>query len=147
MALNYTSFQSFPLQIVGINSDYNAKITAIETFIKSDMAAVGVVVTDAILSYFVFWFFCQDDTSTVVVEAGENTQVKEFSEPAMTKQIQAWNIGVEKLRTLCGITQEAIDDIVNSNYGYYPEKKAIETILSGTTITINQKYLSKRSLL
>jgi hypothetical protein len=119
MALNYLTFQTYPLQITGITSEYNSKITAIENFVKSDMAAVGVTVTDAILSYFVFWFFCQDTQTSVFAETGENSQVKEFSTPEIFKQVQAWNIGVEKLRT----------------------------VLEATGKTVNEKYLSKRSLL
>lgn len=148
MALSYLTFQTYPLQIVGITSEYNAKITAIETFVKSDMAAVGVTVTDAILSYFVFWFFCQDATTTVAVETGENSQVKEFSTPEVFKQVQAWNIGVDKLRALCGITDEEIETRIGySSNAYFPESEAIKAIILGTSITINQKYLSKRSLL
>ena len=147
MALSYLTYQTYPLQITGITSEYNSKITAIETFVKSDMAAIGVTVTDAILSYFVYWFFCQDATTTVTPESGENSQVKEFSTPEIFKQVQAWNIGVDKLRVLCGITEEEIETTKSSYYGYYPESEIIESILSGTAITINEKYLSKRSLL
>jgi len=143
MALNYTSFQSFPLQVIGITSDYNAKITAIENFVKSDMAPVGVTVTDAILSYFVFWFFCQDATTTVAVETGENSQVKEFSTPEIFKQVQAWNIGVDKLRVLCGITDDNIIWLGNS----MTTAEKIHHLVLAAGITINEKYLSKRSLL
>lgn len=72
MALNYQSFQNFPLQIVGITSDYNAKITAIENYVVSDIAYSGDASDlTAILPYFVFWFFCNDAQTTVVVESGK----------------------------------------------------------------------------
>lgn len=120
MALTFTGFKSFPLQIVGITEDYNAKINEIETFVVSDLAYSGEVgEVNAVLPYFVFWFFCQDAQTTVVVETGENAQVQEFSYPEIFKQVQNWNIGVEKLQAICD------------------EK--------GTTV--NEKYLSKRSLL
>jgi hypothetical protein len=120
MVLTYSSFQTFPLQIVGITSDYNAKIQAIENFVIADLAYSGEASDiSAILPYFVFWFFCQDTQTTVFVETGENSQVKEFSTPEIFKQVQAWNIGVDKLRT----------------------------VLEATGKTINEKYLSKRSLL
>jgi hypothetical protein len=147
MALTYSNFNAYPLQIVGINSDYNPKITAVENFVKSDMGAVGVNVTDAILSCFVFWFFCQDKTTTVTPENGEMSQVAEFSQPEIFKQIQAWNYGVDQLRVLCGITKEEIETIKNSYLGYYPEFEIIDSILSSGSITINTKYLSKRSAL
>jgi hypothetical protein len=143
MALSYLTYQTYPLQITGITSEYNSKITAIETFVKSDMAAVGVTVTDAILSYFVYWFFCQDATTTVTPESGENSQVEEFSTPEIFKQVQAWNIGVDQLRVLCGITDDNIIWLGNSMI----LSQKIHHLVSAAGITINEKYLSKRSLL
>jgi hypothetical protein len=142
MALTYLSFQSFPLQIVGISSDYNAKITAIENFVISDLAYSGDAEDlTAVLPYFVFWFFCQDAQTTVFSETGENSQVKEFSNPETYKQERAWNIGVEKLRTLFGITDEALSMAA----GTMAEK--IHALVLGSGKTVNEKYLSKRSLL
>ena len=58
MALTYTAFQKFPLQIVGIDADYNAKITAIEEFVIADLAYSGTASDiTSVLPYFVFWFF------------------------------------------------------------------------------------------
>jgi hypothetical protein len=140
--MNYTTFQAYPLQIVGITSDYNAKITAIENFIIADLAYSGTAgdVTE-ILPYFVFWFFCQDAQTTVFTETGENSQVKEFSTPEILKQVQMWNLGVEKLRTLFGITDEAL----SLTAGTMAEK--IHALVLGSGKTVNEKYLSKRSLL
>ena len=102
MALTYTAFQKFPLQIVGIDADYNAKITAIEEFVVADLAYSGTASDiTSVLPYFVFWFFCQDRATNVSVETGENLQLKEFTEPAIEKQINAWNLGVEKLTAIC----------------------------------------------
>lgn len=102
MALNYTAFQQFPLQIIGISSDYNAKITAIENFVVADLSYTGDAGDiEAILPYFVFWFFCQDEKSSVVVEVGENSQIKEFSFPEITKQVMAWDLAVEMLLVVC----------------------------------------------
>ena len=102
MALTYTAFQKFPLQIVGIDADYNAKIAAIEEFVVADLAYSGTASDiTSVLPYFVFWFFCQDRTTTVSAETGENLQLKEFTEPAIEKQINAWNLGVEKLTAIC----------------------------------------------
>jgi hypothetical protein len=160
MALTYSNFNSFPLQIVGINSDYNSKITAIENFVKSDMAITGATVSDAVLAYFVFWFFCQESASSVWAETGENSQVTEFSEPSMLKQIQAWNLGVDQLRVICGITEEEIRNlslryIFNvPSFSYFYEKTQVvfayekmKFILDEKKISINMNYLSKRSFL
>jgi len=146
MALNYNTFQVYPLEIEGITSEYNTKITAVENFVKSDMAATGVTVTDAILSYFVFWFLCQDAAITVTIKTGETAPIAKTVYPSFDKQIQNWNIGVDKLRLLCGITEDEIENLMMTMYGY-ARKEAIEMLLSGDGITINSKYLSKRSLL
>lgn len=140
--MTYTTFQQYPLQIVGITSDYNAKITAIENFVIADLAYsgdAGDVVS--ILPYFVFWFFCQDAQTTVFVETGENSQVKEFSTPEILKQVQMWNVGADKLRTLLGVTDEALSLAA----GTTAEK--IHTLVLASSKTVNEKYLSKRSLL
>lgn len=111
MALTHTSFLSFPLQVVGITSDYNAKIQAIENFIISDMAYSGDASDlTAILPYFVFWYFCQDAATTVTPESGENSQVKEFSTPEIVKQVKNWNTGAEKLRALVLASGETINE-------------------------------------
>jgi hypothetical protein len=142
MALNYTSFQSFPLQIVGITSDYNSKITSIEKFVIEDLAYSGTASdVTAILPYFVFWFFCNDAKTTVTPENGEMSQVSEFSTPEIFKQVQAWNIGVKKLRAVFEITDEALD----LASGTMSEKIHALVLASGKTV--NEKYLSTRSLI
>jgi len=142
MALTYSNFLSFPIQIVGVNSDYNAKITAIENFVVSDLAYSGTASDlTAILPYFVFWFFC-NDTTTTVVESGENGQVKEFSYPETIKQETAWNIGVDKLRTVFGITDDGLAELVS---GSLSDK--IHALVLASDKTVNEKYLSKRSRL
>lgn len=144
MALNYNTFQVYPFEIDGITSEYNSKITAVETFVKSDMAATGVTVTDAILSYFVYWFLLQDASITVTIKTGETASISKTSYPSFEKQIQNWNIGVDKLRVLCGITDEAL---LSYEYGMTRDYVRIHEIITAAGITINEKYLSKRSLL
>ncbi len=141
MALNYNTFQVYPLEIEGITSEYNSKITAVENFVKSDMAASGVVVTDAILSYFVYWFLLQDASITVTIKTGETVGIAKTSYPSFEKQIQNWNIGVDKLRALCEITEESISLAA----GTLSEKIHALVLASGNVI--NENYLSKRSLL
>ena len=121
MALTFNNFKTYPIEIIGITADYNARITAIETFVLSDLEYSGEASDlNAILPYFVFWYFCQDRTTVVTAQTGENSQVqKEFSTPEIFKQVQAWNLGVKKLQTLIDANEE----------------------------TVNVYYLSKRSLL
>jgi len=147
MALTYTDFQTYPTDIADINSQYNAKIAAVEAFVVEDMAANGVTVSSAILKYFVFWYLCQSQVTTITAKTGENLPISKNSIPDVSMQVQNWNTGVEKLRALCGITDEEIEASKNSYYGYYPENEIIETLLSSSDVTINENYLSKRSML
>jgi hypothetical protein len=120
MALTFNDFETYPIEIIGITAYYNARIAAIETFVLSDLEYSGESSDlSTILPYFVFWYFCQDATTTVFVETGENSQVKEFTQPEIFKQVQAWNLGVKRLQTLIDANEE----------------------------TVNEYYLSKRSLL
>lgn len=152
MALTYADFLEYPLQIAGIDASetvgetttyfYSEKITEIETFVVEDMAYNGSVSLSAILPYFVYWFICRDWKSNVMVEAGESEQLKEFTVPSIMKQVRNWNIGVDKLRAALGITDELIDE---QNQTFVSQ--AIHNILESNDISINENYLSKRSLL
>jgi hypothetical protein len=147
MASTYTTFLTYPLEIVGITSEYNTRITAIENFVISDMALTGVaegVIASvaAILPYFVFWYFCQNEATIITAKTGENAQIQKTSIPALNKQIQNWDIGVDKMRTALGITI----DVLESYHGLTLAER-IHSFLESEGITINEKYLSKISWL
>ena len=100
--MEYTAFEIYPLQILGIDESHNSEIAAIEDFIVSDIAYTG----DAndlipILPYFVFHNFCESRRSKVTALNGESAQVAEFTIPSYNEQKKVWNIGVEKLNALC----------------------------------------------
>lgn len=100
--MEYTAFENYPLQILGIDESYNSELTVIEDFIKSDIAYSGVeddIVP--ILPYFVFHNFCEKRRSQVTALNGENSHVAEFTLPSTDQQKNVWNIGVEKLNALC----------------------------------------------
>lgn len=156
MALTHDDFMIYPLQIVGIDSSipgegegdediyiYDEKIQEIENFVVEDMSYSGEASdVSAILPYFVYWFFLQNETSMSVVNAGENYQVKEFTEPSILKQVKNWNTGVDKLRVLFGITDESLDVLTCMRMS---EKIHFFVLQSGKII--NENYLSKRTLL
>ena len=143
MALTYQSFQTYPLQIEGIDSSFDSLISEIEAFVISDLAYSGDADDlTAILPYFVFWFFCQNCTSSANAMTGENSQVKELSEPVMFKQVNNWNTGVNMLRVLFGVTEDLLCDYLSS-----PLHVRIHELVLASGKTVNEKYLSKRSLL
>jgi hypothetical protein len=110
--MDYTYFQNYPLQILGIDESYNDELIDIEDFIKSDIAYSGDVLDlIPILPYFVFHNFCFARLSDVVAISGERASVAEFTIPSNEKLKSNWNIGVEKLTALCSLkTTTAKDD-------------------------------------
>jgi len=100
--MTYENFNTYPLQILGIDESYNDELTAIEDFIKSDIAYTGDVLDlTPILPYFVFHNFCVARLSEVVAISGERASVAEFTIPSSEKMKSNWNIGAEKLTALC----------------------------------------------
>jgi len=152
MALTHADFNSYPVIISGINKSegsgeslvylYDAMISGLEEFVNSDMAYTGSVTVSAVFKYFVYYLFCQEQASTVTANAGENINIDKVSMPSRDKQIFAWNYGVESLRTLLGITKDLIDERIELF-----ECDKIHSIVKELGISINEKYLNKRSLL
>lgn len=111
--MDHSNFESYPIQIVGITSDYDGLLQEIADFILADIGYSGSESDlDDVLPYFVFYNFCQEQQSTVVAKTGESSQVKEFSNISLTKQINAWNIGVAKLTAICAEKGTTVDNEV-----------------------------------
>jgi len=142
MAITNATFKMFPLEIEGITSEWDTQITAIKNFVVSDMAAVGVTVSDTILSYFVYWFLCQEAATTVTAKTGETAPISKTTYPDFSKQIRTWNLGATILRTEFGITQAILDNRIETS-----DTEKIKSILLGSDLSVNQKYLSKISLI
>lgn len=143
MATTYTAFTTYPLEITGITSDYNSKIAAIEAFVLSDMEYSGEASElTAILPYFIYWFFLQDKVTDATAQGGENMPILKDSQPDILKQIQNWNTGVKMLRAIFGITDEKLNALTGMTMG-----EKIHAFVLGSGKTINEKYLSKRSIL
>jgi len=116
--MNYENFNTYPLQILGIDESYDDELKAIEEFVIDEISYTGDVNDlTLLLPYFVFCAFCEKKYSEVVASVGETATVKEFTIPANSAQIKVWNVGVKKLNDLC-----------NEN-----------------STTANEKYLSKIS--
>lgn len=148
MATTYQSFLTYPLEITGITSEHNPRIAAIEEFILSDMEYSGEdSELTAILPYFIFWFFLQDKVTDATTQGGENLPILKDSQPDVLKQIANWNTGVKKLRDHLGITQAAIDVLRRSRLFRMTESEYVKTLASNLNISINENYLSKRSIL
>jgi len=102
MALTYTAFQKFPLQIVGIDADYNAKITAIEEFVLADLAYSGTESDiTSVLPYFVFWFFLSRQGDNRIRRNGRKLAIKRVHRTSdrKTNQFKNGEIGLKGLTT------------------------------------------------
>ena len=99
--MKYTQFLQYPIRIAGINDSYDSELTAIETSVKNEIAYSGVAADiESVLPYFVFFKFCENKSSEVTVK-GETSAVSELTVASHVTQVRAWNLGVEKLKSIC----------------------------------------------
>ena len=109
--MDYSNFEKYPLQIIGINESYNDELTAIEEVVIDEIGYSGDVNDlENILPYFVFFKFCEDRASSVTAKTGEMSEVAEFSVPSVLSQVRAWNIGAKLLDDLCTENEVTADD-------------------------------------
>ena len=111
--MDYTSFQKYPINIIGISERNNAELTAIEEQIVNEIDYSGDVddLVD-ILPFFVYFRFCESRISSTTEQTGESITVKEFTETSFFAMCRAWNIGAKKLTDLCAANAQ----IASSNY-------------------------------
>jgi len=108
--MDYSNFETYPIQIIGINESYNSELKAIEQVVVDEIGYSGEA-DDLIpiLPYFVFFKFCENRASEVTTK-GEMLQVAEFSMPSVLSQIRAWNIGAKLLDDLCTENETTASD-------------------------------------
>ena len=103
MAVTCVNFKKYPIEILGIDATYNEELTAIETFVKSEIEYTGEDSDiESALPYFIFFKYFENKHSETTVK-GETAVIAEHTVPAYDIQIRAWNIGVEFLRDICFI--------------------------------------------
>lgn len=152
MSVTHADFEKYPLQIAGIGKSegtgeskvyiYDKLLSEIKDFVVLNMSYTGTVNIDNVLPYFVFYFFNQEYLTTVTANNGENIKIDKVSQPAIYKQIWAWNTGVDLLRGLFGIT----DQLINERTELF-ECEKIHAIVEGLGISINEHYLNKIRML
>lgn len=100
--MTYEDFQSYPIQILGIDDTYDGELTAIETLVKEKIEYTGEVADiESVLPYFVFFKFCENAQTEVTAKNGESITTSEFTFPSYNSMIRAWNLGVDKLIAIC----------------------------------------------
>lgn len=100
--MNYQDFLKYPLQIVGINEDYDNALDAIEELVKSEIEYSGDIEDiESVLPYFVYFKFCENRESEVSATLGEHITVSETVGSSYAAMIRAWNLGVKKLNAIC----------------------------------------------
>ena len=113
--MDYTNFQKYPLQILGVNESYNEELTAIEELVVSEIDYSGNA-DDLLplLPYFVFYKFNDKNKSTVTI-SGELAQVAEFTFQINRQMDVAWNIGAYRLTNLCTEKNQTANETYKSN--------------------------------
>ncbi len=113
--MDYTTFENYPLQILGIDDSYNSELNAISSFLEGDIEYTGEVEDlENILPYFVFYKFCENRKSEITAASGEQSKTAEFSVATEVRQVKAWNYGVTKLNALLLANGETANEIYTS---------------------------------
>lgn len=101
MAVTCVNFKKYPIEILGIDATYNEELTAIETFVKSEIEYSGKIADiESVLPYFIFFKYFENKHSETTVK-GETAVVAEHTVPSYDIQIRAWNIGAGLLKNIC----------------------------------------------
>ena len=117
--MDYTTFEKYPINILGIDESYNDELIAIETLVKSEIEYSGEVSDiESVLPYFVFFKFCEDKSSQVTTK-GESAQVSEMTVPSILSQVRAWNIGAKMLLDVCA------EKSTSANLNYQSQRELI----------------------
>jgi hypothetical protein len=115
MAMGYEQFNTYPIQILGINESYNDELNAIENEIINEMGYSGNVADlSSVLPYFVFFKFCDYHSSQVSANNGESYQTQEYTTPSMVAQVRVWNMGVKMLASICETNGATVNEIYTS---------------------------------
>lgn len=113
--MGYEQFNTYPIQILGINESYNDELTAIENEVIAEMGYSGNVADlSNVLPYFVFFKFCDYHSSQVSANGGENFQTQEYTTPSVVAQVRAWNIGVKMLASICAANGTTANEVYTS---------------------------------
>lgn len=113
--MDYTNFEKYPIQILGINESYDQELNDILSFVTDDIGYTGDDSDlEEILPYFVFCKFCEKKKSEANVQVGESYQVKEFSENSNLQQIRNWNFAAKKLDELCTANDTEANEVYRS---------------------------------
>jgi hypothetical protein len=110
--MEYTNFQIYPINVLGIDETYNDELNAIEQVVIDELDYTGDADDlELILPYFVFYKFCENKESDVTAQTGEMAKVAEFSVPSRNSMIRAWNVGVTKLNALCITNSQTVNAV------------------------------------
>jgi hypothetical protein len=109
--MEYTAFEKYPLQILGIDNSYNDELTAIEGVVVSEIAYTGDASDIAsVLPYFVYCAFVESRMSDTTAAAGEQQRTAEFTLPSFNALVRAWNMAVKALNVICAANEQTASD-------------------------------------
>ena len=109
MAVDYTTFQNYPIEIKGINESYNDELNLINDEVVKELNYSGDEddLSD-LLPYFIFYKFCENRQTEVTV-SGESAQASELTYISDRSMVRAWNKGAKMLNDLCDANDKTAD--------------------------------------
>lgn len=118
--MTHEAFTIYPLEIKGITSASDEKISAIRDFVIEKIAYSGNVSDlDAILPYFVYFHFLQDLITDTSVNTGETAIIRDESNRDAFKMSKAWNEGVDMMKELTANNRETYSDKYKSKISLF----------------------------
>lgn len=100
--ITHANFKLYPTEIIGINSDYDLELQAMELSAIEMLEYSGVVEDIAeVIQLLVFILFWNARRSEFVSSVGETKTIKEFTEASSVQKNTALFIAEKKLKAIC----------------------------------------------
>lgn len=118
--MTHETFTAYPLEIKGITSDSDEKITDIENFVLDKLEYSGDIADLAsLLPYFVYFHFLEDLITDTSVNTGETAIIRTESNRDAFKMSKAWNEGVRMIKELTDDNGETYNDKYKSKISLF----------------------------
>ena len=100
--ITHADFKLYPTEIIGINSDYDLELQAMELSAIEMLEYSGAVEDIAeVINLLVFILFWNARRSEFVSTVGETKTIKEFTEASSVQKNTALFIAEKKLKAIC----------------------------------------------
>lgn len=100
--ITFADFKTYPINIIGIDADFNSDLQSMEA-VATDLLAYSGDVDDVseVIKYVVYLLFWQSRRSAFDAQTGEQKTVKEFTEFSSVQKNTVLYIAENKLASIC----------------------------------------------